>query len=53
MCWFCSSLDTMQPFLRDEHVTLFSRLVPRLRWRYCRTCSRHFLTLRRDPGSRS
>jgi hypothetical protein len=46
ICYFCSSLDTMTPFHRDERVWLLSGLIPRLRWRYCRTCTRHFLTVR-------
>ena len=46
MCYFCSSVDTMEPFQRSERVAVLSRLIPRLRWRYCRTCARHFLTIR-------
>jgi hypothetical protein len=52
MCWFCSSLDTMKPSHRAERVPVLSRLFPNLRWRYCRTCSRHFLTLRRPRRRR-
>lgn len=48
MCYFCSSLDTMEPFHRPPEVFLLSRVVPRLRWRYCRTCTHHFLTVRRS-----
>jgi len=43
MCYFCSSTDTMEPFRRDDHITLLSVLFPRLRWRFCRHCGRHFL----------
>jgi hypothetical protein len=49
MCYFCSSLDTMEPFQRGQRVALLSRILPNLRWRYCRTCTRHFLTFRRPP----
>lgn len=43
MCYFCSSTDTMIPFLRDSRIFVLSSLVSRLRWRYCRHCRRHFL----------
>jgi hypothetical protein len=51
MCYFCSSQDTMEPFRRPAHVFLLSHLYRPLRWRYCRTCTRHFLTIRRSPAS--
>jgi hypothetical protein len=44
MCPFCCSFDTMEPFRREPRVVLLSSLFPRLRWRYCRSCTRHFLT---------
>lgn len=44
VCPFCFSADTMEPFRRSSHVTLLSRIMPRLRWRYCRFCTRHFLS---------
>jgi len=45
VCPFCFSADTMEPFRRSPHVTLLSRIIPRLRWRYCRSCTRHFLSM--------
>lgn len=45
MCYYCSSTDTMEPFSRSEHVFLLSTVFPRLRARYCRNCTRHFLSL--------
>jgi hypothetical protein len=53
ICYFCSSLDTMEPFERESEVFLLSRLLRNLRWRYCRTCTRHFLTVRTDPANRN
>lgn len=50
MCYFCSSLDTMEPFRRPAEVFILSRLLPFLRWRYCRTCASHFLTIRRTDA---
>lgn len=48
MCYYCSSIDTMEPFVRSDRVFLLSRLLPRVRARYCRNCTRHFLFL--APG---
>jgi hypothetical protein len=45
-CYFCFSTDTMPPFRRSARVLLLSWLLP-LRWRYCRKCARHFITLGR------
>jgi hypothetical protein len=45
ICYFCSSTDTMEPFHRPAEIFLLTRLLPSLRWRYCRSCTRHFLTL--------
>jgi hypothetical protein len=36
----------MPPFRRSARVLLLSWLLP-LRWRYCRKCARHFITLGR------
>jgi hypothetical protein len=44
VCPFCFSGDTMEPFRRSSRVALLSRILPRLRWRYCRSCTRHFLS---------
>lgn len=44
VCPYCYSADTMEPFRRSPHVTVISRILPRLRWRYCRSCTRHFLS---------
>jgi len=49
-CWFCSSDDTMVPFARRPEVFLLTRIFPRLRWHYCRACTRHFITLMAGPG---
>ncbi|HUG40166.1 MAG TPA: hypothetical protein VMM12_06770 [Longimicrobiales bacterium] len=38
----------MAPFRRPERVLLLSSILRTLRWRYCRACTRHFLTLQRD-----
>jgi hypothetical protein len=48
MCYFCSSTDTMEPFRRQARLPLVSLVIRSLRWRYCRACARHFLTVRRD-----
>ncbi len=48
MCYFCSSTESMEAQGRRPNVFILSALVPRLRWRYCRYCHRHFLTLRRS-----
>jgi len=48
ICYHCDSADTMPPFARPARVFLLSRIVPVLRRRYCRSCTRHFLTLRGD-----
>ena len=45
-CYFCGSEDTMAPFKRSDSVLVLSWLLP-LRWRYCRECTRHFLSFRR------
>ncbi len=45
VCPFCSSSDTMEPFRRSSHVFLASTIFRRLRWRYCRSCTRHFMAL--------
>jgi len=47
-CYFCGSQDTMSPFRRSERVLLLSLFLRTLRWRYCRACTRHFLTFQRD-----
>ena len=49
MCYFCSSTDTMEPFLRSDHIFFLTKAFPRLRARYCRTCTRHFLALAPRP----
>ena len=36
----------MPPFKRKDAVWLLSWVMP-LRWRYCRECTRHFLSFRR------
>jgi hypothetical protein len=43
----------MNPFTRPERVLLISFLFPRVRWRYCRACARHFITTakRRQPAA--
>jgi ribosomal protein L44E len=43
ICYFCSSTDTMVPFLRGSRIFLVSSVFPRLRWRFCRHCRKHFL----------
>jgi len=45
-CYFCFSTDTMVPFHKSSRVFLLSWIVP-IRWRYCRKCARHFITLGR------
>jgi hypothetical protein len=49
-CPFCYSTDTMEPFRRSPRVTVLSRIMPRLRWRYCRSCTHHFLTFAKRPN---
>jgi hypothetical protein len=46
VCYRCSSTDTMEPFSRRSEIWLVSRLLPFVRRRYCRSCGRHFLSLR-------
>ena len=54
VCYHCASNDTMEPFSRPSHVFILSRLIPGLRRRYCRTCTRHFLAfIRSEPASPS
>lgn len=43
ICPYCFSEDTMEPFRKPSRVMLLSRILPRLRRRYCRSCTRHFL----------
>jgi len=50
MCYFCSSTDTMEPFTRSDHLFLLSSIFPRLRLRYCRFCTRHFLFIASRRG---
>jgi hypothetical protein len=50
MCYYCSSTDTMEPFRRPERVFLVTRLFPRIRARYCRHCTRHFLCIAPRPS---
>ncbi len=50
MCYFCSSTDTMEPFARSDHVFLLSSIFPRLRLRYCRFCTHHFLFIASRRG---
>lgn len=45
-CYFCSSTDTMEPFRKPARVFLLTAVLPRVRWRLCRHCGRHFLSLR-------
>jgi hypothetical protein len=45
-CPFCRASDHMSPFSRSDRVPLLSRLLPRVRWRYCRRCARHFIVWR-------
>ncbi len=47
MCYHCSSTESMEPQGRAAAVPVLTRLIPGLRWRFCRHCHRHFLTLRR------
>jgi hypothetical protein len=50
-CYFCGSNDSMTPFKKEARVLLLSWLIPRLRWSYCRSCTRHFLMLvKRTPN---
>lgn len=51
MCYYCSSTDTMEPFARSDHAFLVSTLFPRVRVRYCRQCTRHFLSVTPRPGT--
>jgi hypothetical protein len=46
VCYHCSSSDTMEPFSRPAGIFLVTRILPSVRWRYCRACTRHFLSLR-------
>lgn len=48
-CYFCGSADSMAPFRRAEHVFILSRILRSLRWRYCRACTRHYLTFHAEP----
>lgn len=48
MCYYCSSTDTMEPYTRTAHIPFVSRVFPRIRLRYCRICTRHFLILLPD-----
>jgi hypothetical protein len=50
LCPFCHSSDTMEPFRRSPRVLILSRILPRLRWQYCRSCTLHFLTFARRKG---
>jgi hypothetical protein len=50
LCPFCHSTDTMEPFRRSPRVLILSRILPRLRWQYCRSCTMHFLTFARRKG---
>ena len=50
LCPFCHSTDTMEPFRRSPRVLILSRILPRLRWQYCRSCTQHFLTFARRKG---
>ena len=45
-CWFCRSADSMPAFRRSDRVFLLSAFFPRLRWNYCRRCTRPFMALR-------
>lgn len=47
VCYHCSSRDTMEPFARPERIFVLSRIIPRLRRRYCRACTRHFIAFLR------
>jgi hypothetical protein len=47
VCYHCASSDTMEPFARPERIFLLSRIMPRLRRRYCRACTRHFIAILR------
>lgn len=47
-CYFCGSDDAMTPFRRPDRMPLLSWIFPTLRWRYCRTCTRHFLGFHRE-----
>jgi hypothetical protein len=49
MCYFCSSTDTMEPFDRSDHLPVVSSVFPRLRVRFCRSCTRHFLAVLPGP----
>ena len=49
MCYFCSSTDTMEPFDRSDHLFVVSSVFPRLRVRFCRSCTRHFLAILPGP----
>ncbi|HUF70513.1 MAG TPA: hypothetical protein VMM79_17820 [Longimicrobiales bacterium] len=53
LCPFCHSNDTMEPFRRSPRVLILSRILPRLRWQYCRSCTLHFLTFARPKAGRN
>jgi hypothetical protein len=36
----------MRPFKKEEEVFILSLFLP-IRWRFCRSCYRHFITKRR------
>lgn len=46
----------MPPFRKSEHIFLVTSFFGRIRWRYCRSCGRHFITAakrRRGNGGSS
>jgi hypothetical protein len=45
-CYLCGSGDTMRPFKKPEQIAIISWFLP-LRWRFCRSCYRHFITTKR------
>jgi hypothetical protein len=45
-CYLCGSDDTMRPFKKQEEVFFLSLLLP-IRWRFCRSCYRHFIVRKR------
>lgn len=45
VCYHCASRDTMEPFTRPERIFVISSIFPAVRRRYCRACTRHFLTV--------
>lgn len=49
-CYFCGSTDWMTPFKKQPRVFLLSRLIPSLRWSYCRSCTHHFLMIGRPTA---